>query len=258
MPSRIEGKWAVITGASAGIGAATALELAEEGCRLVLGARRMDRLAELKSKLEARFPGRDVRAVALDVADPASCAAFIEVARAAGPIEILVNNAGLARGADKLVQASDAAWTEMIDTNVLGLLRLTRGLLPDMIARKSGTIVNVGSVAALEPYGGGTVYCATKAAVRAVSKALRHELLGSNVRVTTVEPGAVETEFSVVRFGGDRDRAKHVYRGFTPLVAQDVAEVIRFVCSRPQHVVLEEVTMYPVAQASTTAYHREP
>ena len=256
MSGKLQGKWAVITGASAGIGAATAFELAEEGCNLVLGARRLEKLEALKSQLHARHPNVDVRLVALDVRDARSCTSFIDEAKSAGPIEILINNAGLARGADKLVQATDDAWTEMVDTNVMGLLRLTRAFLPAMIERRSGTVVNLGSVAALEPYGGGTVYCATKAAVRAISKALRHELLGTNVRVTTVEPGAVETEFSVVRFSGDRERANAVYRGFTPLVAQDVAEVIRFVCTRPQHVVLEEVTMYPAAQASTTAFHR--
>lgn len=256
MSGKLEGKWAVITGASAGIGAATALELADEGCHLVLGARRVEKLEAIAREVEARRPGAQVRIVPLDVRDGGSCKAFVEQAKAAGPVEILINNAGLASGADRLVDATDAAWDAMVDTNVMGLLRLTRAFLPEMIERRSGTVVNLGSVAGLEPYAGGTVYCATKAAVRAISKALRHELLGTNVRVTTIEPGAVETEFSLVRFGGDRERASRVYSGFTPLVAQDVAEVIRFVCTRPQHVVLEEVVMYPAAQASTTAFHR--
>jgi 3-hydroxy acid dehydrogenase / malonic semialdehyde reductase len=254
MARDLQGVRAAITGASAGIGAATAAELAARGCHLVLGARRTDRLEALRADVHAAHPDAEVTLVALDVTDPASCAAF---ASAAAEADILVNNAGLARGADKVVDADEADWREMIETNVMGLLRITRLILPGMIARKRGTVVNVGSVAGLEAYPGGAVYCATKAGVRSISKALRHELLGTGVRVCNVEPGAVQTEFSQVRFGGDEARAARVYQGFTPLTAEDVAEAIGFLVSRPPHVDVEELVLYPTAQASTMAFHRE-
>jgi NADP-dependent 3-hydroxy acid dehydrogenase YdfG len=246
----LKGQVAAITGASSGIGAATARELASRGCRLVLGARRVERLEELRKAL----PGdADVRIAPLDVTDPASCESF---ASFAGPVDLLVNNAGLAKGNDKLVDAREEDWRSMIETNVVGVLRMTRLLLPAMIARGSGSVIFVGSVAGLEPYPGGTVYCATKAGVRSIAKALRHELLGKGVRVSTVEPGAVETEFSLVRFGGDEARAKAVYRGSEPLVAEDVAEAIGFLASRPPHVDVEELVLYPTAQAGTMAFYK--
>ncbi|HLV61173.1 MAG TPA: SDR family NAD(P)-dependent oxidoreductase, partial [Fredinandcohnia sp.] len=155
-----------------------------------------------------------------------------------------------------LAEGKEEDWREMVETNLLGLLRVTRLLLPKMIARGRGTIVNVGSIAGIEAYPRGAVYCATKAGVRSITKALRHELLGTGVRVTNVEPGAVETEFSLVRYRGDADRAKEVYRGFTPLRAEDIAQVIAFVVSRPAHVTIEEMVVYPTAQASPMAVHR--
>lgn len=246
---KLEGMWAVLTGASAGIGAATARELARRGCNLVLGARRVDRLEALRAELGQV----EVRALPLDVTSPESCEAF---AARASEAEILVNNAGLARGTDEVVAGREEDWREMMETNLMGLLRITRLLLPRMIERGSGTIVNVGSVAGLEPYPGGAVYCATKAGVRSITKALRHELLGTGVRVSNVEPGAVETEFSRVRFSGDEARAKKVYQGFTPLTAEDVAEAIAFVASRPPHMTVEEMVLYPTAQAGTMAVHR--
>lgn len=246
---KLEGKWAVVTGASSGIGAATARELARRGCNLVLGARRVDRLEALRAELG----DVEVRALPLDVTSPESCKAF---AAQAGEVEILVNNAGLARGTDHVAVGREADWREMIETNLLGLLRVTRLLLPRMIERGRGTIVNVGSVAGIEAYPGGAVYCATKAGVRSITKALRHELLGTGIRVSNVEPGAVETEFSLVRFSGDEDRARKVYQGFTPLTAEDVAEAIAFVVSRPPHMTIEEMVLYPTAQAGTMAIHR--
>ncbi len=254
MARNLHGVRAVVTGASAGIGAATAAELVARGCELVLGARRMDRLEALRADIHAVHRDARVTLLPLDVTDAASCAAF---AQAAGEVDILVNNAGLARGSDKVVDASEADWREMVETNVLGLLRITQLFLPGMIARKRGTIVNVGSVAGLEPYPGGSVYCATKASVRSISKVLRHELLGTGVRVCNVEPGAVHTEFSAVRFRGDEARDDKVYQGFTPLTAEDVAEAIGFLVSRPPHVDVEELVLYPTAQASTMAFHRE-
>ncbi len=249
---RLSGKWAVVTGASAGIGAATARALAAEGMNLVLGARRKERLDALAAELS----GVRVVPLQLDVADAAQCEAFARAAEEAGPVEVLVNNAGLARGADKLVDAAEADWREMLDTNVLALFRLTRRFVGPMIARGSGTLVQLGSIAGHEPYAGGTMYCATKAAVEVMAKALRHELLGTGVRVSTIEPGLVETEFSEVRFRGDADKAKKPYQGLVPLTAEDVAETIRFVVTRPAHVVVEELTLFPVDQASTTATFR--
>lgn len=246
----LQGTWAVVTGASAGIGAATARALARLGCNLVLGARRVDRLEALRPELG----NVEVRILSLDVTSPESCEAFAAHATEA---EILVNNAGLARGVDPVAQGREEDWREMIETNLVGLLRLTRLLLPRMIERRRGTIVNVGSVAGLEAYPGGAVYCATKAGVRSITKALRHELLGTGIRVANVEPGAVETEFSLVRFSGDAERARKVYEGFTPLTAEDVAEAIAFVVSRPPHVNIEELVLYPTAQASTMAFHRQ-
>lgn len=245
----LRGTWAVVTGASAGIGAATARKLAALGCNLVLGARRVDRLEALARELS----GVEVRALPLDVTSRESCEAF---AAAIDAPDVLINNAGLARGTDLLAEGKEEDWREMVETNLLGLLRVTRLLLPKMIARGRGTIVNVGSIAGIEAYPRGAVYCATKAGVRSITKALRHELLGTGVRVTNVEPGAVETEFSLVRYRGDADRAKEVYRGFTPLRAEDIAQVIAFVVSRPAHVTIEEMVVYPTAQASPMAVHR--
>ncbi|WP_373047345.1 SDR family NAD(P)-dependent oxidoreductase [Vulgatibacter sp.] len=253
MARDLQGVRAAITGASAGIGAATAAELAARGCDLVLGARRFERLDALRADIHRAHPDAKVEIHPLDVADAAQCEAF---ARAAGPVGILVNNAGLARGTDKVVDGHEHEWREMIETNVMGLLRITRLFLPGMIERRGGTVVNVGSVAGLEPYPGGAVYCATKASVRSITKALRHELLGTGVRVCNVEPGAVQTEFSEVRFRGDAARAEKVYQGFQPLLPEDVAEAIGFLVSRPAHVDVEELVLYPTAQASTMAFHK--
>jgi NADP-dependent 3-hydroxy acid dehydrogenase YdfG len=258
MAGKLSGRLAVITGASAGIGAAVAKELASQGCALLLGARRLEKLEALRQELLAAHPGARVEVGRLDVTDAALAAGFAMQAHRLGPIEILINNAGLARGTAKVAAAEEADWQEMIDTNLMGLLRMTRLFLPGMITRKRGTIVNLGSVAGLEPYPGGAVYCATKAGVRSITKALRHELLGKGVRVCNVEPGAVQTEFSDVRFRGDEARAHAVYEGYTPLTAEDVAEAIGFVVSRPPHVNIEELVLYPTAQAGTMALHREP
>ena len=253
MARNLEGVLAAVTGASSGIGAATAAELSARGCALILGARRIDRLERVRAEIHALRPDARVEILPLDVTDPDSCSAFAHAARDA---EILVNNAGLARGREGVAEGSEADWREMIETNLLGLLRLTRLLLPGMIARGRGTVVNVGSVAGIEAYAGGAVYCATKAGVRSITKALRHELLGTGVRVCNVEPGAVQTEFSEVRFRGDVARAAQVYQGFEPLTARDVAEAIGFMVTRPLHVDVEELGLYPTAQASPSAFAR--
>ena len=238
---------AVVTGASAGIGAATALRLATEGFDVVLGARRLDRLEEVA----ARCSGT---ALQLDVTDAGSVAAFC--ARV-GEVNVLVNNAGLAVGIDPLAELDDETLRTMWETNVAGLLRVTRGLLPAIEGSGDGHIVNVGSTAALETYPGGGGYTASKFAVRAISETLRKELLGKPVRVTQVNPGLVETEFSMVRFDGDTARAKKPYEGIEPLVAEDIADCIAWAVTRPPHMNVDEIVVRPRAQATSTMIARE-
>ncbi len=237
---------AVITGASSGIGAATAVALHVAGFALVLGARRMDRLQEVGAPLGARC-------LPLDVTDAESVRAFCaEVPE----VNVLVNNAGGALGLDKVADAKDDDWERMYDTNVLGLMRMTRDLLLKLEASGAGHIVNVGSIAGREPYPGGAGYNAVKYAVRAITQVLRLELVGKPIRVTEVAPGMVETEFSEVRFAGDTVRAAQVYAGLQPLVAQDVADCISWAVTRPAHVNIDEIVVKPLAQASATVAHR--
>ena len=238
---------AVVTGASAGIGAATALRLADEGFDVILGARRLERIEELA----ARCNGRSLE---LDVADAASVTAFADQI---DRVDVLVNNAGMAAGLDPIGELTDAQIEEMFQTNVFGLIRVTRALLPKLEAGGNGHVVNVGSIAGFETYPGGGGYTATKHAVRAITHTLRKELLGRPIRVTEVNPGLVETEFSLVRFGGDEQRAKKPYEGLKPLVAEDVADCIAFVVTRPKHVNIDEIVVKPVAQATAMMMHRE-
>jgi NADP-dependent 3-hydroxy acid dehydrogenase YdfG len=254
---RLDGKRAVVTGASSGIGAAAAEALAELGASVVLGARRLDRLEQVARSIGERVPGARLETNVLDVTDRSSAERFARDALESGPVEVLVNNAGLARGLDPIAAGDEASWREMLDTNVLGLLRLTRLFLPPMETRGSGIVVNVGSVAGMDPYPGGAVYCATKAAVQMITKVLRHELHGSGVRVACVDPGLVETDFSLVRFRGDATRAKKPYEGVTPLTPRDVAECIAFIASRPPHVNVEEVLVLATAQVGATKVARK-
>jgi 3-hydroxy acid dehydrogenase / malonic semialdehyde reductase len=242
----------VITGASSGIGRATALGFAKLGNSLVLGARRAEKLAEAAEACR-KAGASNVKALPLDVTDLASITAF---AQAAGTPEILINNAGMARGRESIDKLEDADIVDMIDTNVTGLLRVTRAFLPGMIAAKRGHVVNLGSYAAHGVYEGGVVYSPTKHAVRAISQTMRLELSGTGLRVTEIDPGLVETGFSVVRHRGDEDQAKNVYKGFTPLVAEDIADVIVWAATRPAHVNISEVVLTPVAQASLTKVHK--
>jgi NADP-dependent 3-hydroxy acid dehydrogenase YdfG len=238
---------AVITGASSGIGAATARALAGDGYRVVLGARRADRLEALAGEIEG------AEAHVLDVTEPASVEALAdEVQRC----DLLVNNAGGALGLDPLAEADEDEWRWMYEANVMGTMRMTRALLPALIASGDGLIVTVTSIAAFEAYRGGGGYMAAKHAQRAALRALRLELLGDPVRITEVAPGMVETEFSVVRFGGDEEAAGRVYEGMQPLRAEDVAECIRWVASLPAHVDVDEIVVRPRAQASATEVHR--
>jgi NADP-dependent 3-hydroxy acid dehydrogenase YdfG len=240
---------AVVTGASSGIGAATARALAGAGFSVVLGARRDDRLAAVAAEI-----GPAATALHLDVTDPASVAAF---GQAIPECRVLVNCAGGALGLDPIAEADEAQWQSMYDSNVLGTLRMTKALLPKLITSGDGVVVTVGSVAAFEPYAGGAGYNAAKHATRALMEVLRMELIGQPVRVSEIDPGMVETEFSLVRFGGDESRADQVYQGITPLSADDVAEVIAFVATRPSHVDIDTVVIRPRDQARVWLVHRD-
>jgi NADP-dependent 3-hydroxy acid dehydrogenase YdfG len=237
---------AVITGASSGIGAATARALATEGYRTILGARRLDRLEELAAEIGGE-------AIALDVTVPASVEAF---AAAVDSCDVLVNNAGGALGLEPLAEAADEKWLRMYESNVMGSMRMTRALLPKLIESGDGHVVGITSTAAIEPYRGGAGYNAAKHAQRATLRVLRQELLGQPVRVTEVAPGMVETEFSLVRFDGDEAAAARVYEGMQPLRAEDVAECIRWALAQPPHVNVDEIVVRPRDQATTTDVHR--
>jgi NADP-dependent 3-hydroxy acid dehydrogenase YdfG len=238
---------AVITGASSGIGAATARTLAAQGFQVVAVARRADRIEALASEIGGT-------AIVADVTD---AAAVETLASKLDRVDVLVNNAGGARGLAPVADADLEHWQWMWETNVIGTLRVTRALLPKLIDSGDGLIVTVTSVAALEVYDGGAGYTAAKHAQGALHRTLRGELLGKPVRLTEIAPGAVETEFSLVRFDGDQQRADAVYTGITPLVADDVAEVIGFVASRPSHVDLDLIVMKPRDQATTSRFNRQ-
>jgi NADP-dependent 3-hydroxy acid dehydrogenase YdfG len=253
----LKGKIVFVTGASSGIGAATALAFAAEGARLLLAARRAGKLAEVASAALDRG-AEAVHAISLDVRDRQAVQQAIGTLPAewAG-IEVLVNNAGLSRGLDKLFQGRIEDWEEMLDTNVKGLLYVTRAVVPGMVERGRGHVVNLGSTAGELTYPGGAVYCASKAAERAINDGLRQDVLGTPIRVTSVDPGMVETEFSMVRFHGDMERAAKVYQGIKPLTPEDVAEVIVWTVSRPEHVNIARVLLTPVEQANSLLFHRE-
>jgi 3-hydroxy acid dehydrogenase/malonic semialdehyde reductase len=247
-----------VTGASSGIGAACARAFAGAGGRILVAARRRDRLAALSAELAAAAGGPErVHQIVLDVRDqPAVARAIASLPDEWSAIDVLVNNAGLSRGLAKLHEGELADWEEMIDTNVKGLLYVTRAVLPGMVARGRGHVINLGSIAGHESYPGGNVYCASKAAVKALTSGLRMDLVDTPIRVSTIDPGLVETEFSLVRFRGDAPRAAKVYAGLEPLSAEDVAEVVFFCASLPAHVNLAEVLLLPAAQASATLVHR--
>ena len=236
---------AVVTGASSGIGEATARGLAMAGFKVVLGARRQDRLGAIAKELGGR-------GLPLDVRDPGSIRAFVDAITAEyGQVEILINNAGLAAGLQPLAEGSDDDWVQMMETNVLGVLRVTKAMLPLLRRAPRAHIVNLGSVAGFEVYPGGVGYTASKHAVRAITRTLRLELIGEPIRVTEIEPGMVETEFSLVRFKGDQQRAATVYQGMQPLTGGDVADCIIWAVTRPPHVNIDELVVRPIAQAST-------
>ncbi len=252
----IRGKIAFVTGASAGIGRSTALALAGEGANLLLCARSTDALEVMRPEL-LRAGAADVHVIALDVRNRIEVeSAVAELPAAWQNIEILVNNAGLARGLEKIYLDDPDFWDEMIDTNTKGLLYVTRAVLPGMVERGAGHVVNLGSTAGWTAYAGGAVYCATKAAERMLSEGMRIDLLGTPVRVTSVDPGMVETRFSEVRFGGDKERAAKVYANVVPLTPEDVADAIVWAVTRPAHVNVSSLLLTSISQANAVTIHR--
>ena len=252
----LKNKVVCITGASSGIGAACASEFAKQGCALLLGARRIDRLETLAVGLSSQY-GVRVHTVKLDVTNQKEVEqTFTSLPRDWQAIDILVNNAGLTRGLTNLYEGAIQDWEEIIDTNVKGLLYVTRSVLPGMVKRNSGHVINIGSIAGHQTYPKGNVYCASKFAVTGLTRGLIMDLLGTAVRVSSVDPGLVETEFSEVRFRGDKDRAAKTYAGLTPLRPEDVGEIVVFCATRPDHVNIGEVIVTPTDQASVGMVHR--
>jgi 3-hydroxy acid dehydrogenase/malonic semialdehyde reductase len=252
----LQGKIVLVTGASSGIGRATTMAFAHEGAKLLLCARRLERLEELKQPL-ADAGAQGVRIFNLDVQSRAS----VEKAIAELPVEwreidVLVNNAGLSRGLSKLYEDDPENWEEMIDTNIKGLLYVTRAVVPGMVSRGRGHVINLGSTAGYITYANGAVYCATKAAEKAISEGLKIDLMGTPVRVTSVDPGMVETAFSSVRFRGDEEKAEKVYQNITPLQPEDVADAIVWAAGRPAHVNIHNILLTSIDQANSTVLHR--
>jgi serine 3-dehydrogenase len=245
-----------ITGASSGIGRSTARECAKQGAHLLLMARRVDRIEQLARALTTEFGIRTL-ARGLDVMKNSAVEqTFGSLPPEWQTIDVLVNNAGLSRGLDKLHEGKIQDWEEMIDTNVKGLLYVTRAVLPSMVKRNSGHIINIGSIAGHQTYPNGNVYCASKFAVTAIGRSLKMDLLGTAIRVTSVDPGLVDTEFSRVRFRDDMERASKTYVGMTPLTPDDIAEIVLFCASRPSHVNIGELLVTPTDQATVTMVHR--
>ena len=250
-------KIALVTGATAGIGTAVAEILAENGYNLIITGRRKELLENLKSKLGVKYKS-DVLALNFDIRDREQTEKAIDtLPKSWEKIDALINNAGLSLGLTPIQDGSVDDWDQMIDTNIKGLLYITRKVAPLMVKRGSGHIVNISSIAAKETYEGGNVYCATKHAVDALNKGMRIDLVKHNIKVTSIAPGMVETEFSLVRFKGDKARAKKVYEGLTPLSADDVAEAVWFALSRPPHVNINDMLIMPTAQASITTVVRK-
>jgi serine 3-dehydrogenase len=247
----------LVTGASSGIGEACARVFAEAGAKLIVAARRSQRLEQLASELQQAH-GTTTHAIELDVRDRDRVESTLRsLPREWSEIDILVNNAGLSRGLNKLHEGSIDDWEEMIDANVKGLLYVTRAIVPGMVQRQRGHVINIGSIAGRQTYPGGNVYCASKAAVRSISEGLKQDLIGTPVRVSEVQPGLVETEFSDVRFHGDTERAKNTYKGLTPLTGADIADVVLFCATRAPHVNVSEMLVVPTDQATATLVHRQ-
>ena len=255
--SQLKNKIVFITGASSGIGKACAELFAKEKANLILAARRLDRVKSLAKKLEKDNKIK-TKCVKLDVRDFDQ---VNEVIKSLGNnwkrIDILINNAGLSRGLDKIYEGKKEDWDEMIDTNIKGLAYVTRHVVPLMVKRKKGHIINIGSTAGHEVYPNGNIYAATKFAVKALSQSMRLDVLDKGIKVTSIDPGMVETEFSLVRFRGDKERAKNVYKGLKPLSPKDVAEAVLFCATRPTDVNINQIILTPLAQASSTQVYRK-
>ena len=255
MSEPMQNRVVLITGASSGIGAACAKVFAAAEAKLIVAARRKDQLKQLADELSQT--GTQVHPLVLDVRDRSSVQSTLaSLPDSFTEVDVLINNAGLSRDLDKLYEADIQGWEEMIDTNMKGLLYVTRSIVPGMVKRDRGHVVNIGSTAGHQTYPGGNVYCGTKAAVKSISEGLKQDLLGTSVRVSSVDPGLVETNFSNVRFRGDSARAEAVYKGMTPLTPDDVADVVFFCVTRPAHVNISDVILMPVAQAPGMLIHR--
>lgn len=253
----LENKIVLITGASSGIGRSCSRAFAARGAKLILAARRAERLEEIAAGIK-REHGSATHILKLDVRDAnAVKKAMSDLPPEWRTIEVLVNNAGLSRGLDKLHEGKLEDWEEMIDTNLKGLLYVSRAVIPGMVARGRGHVINIGSIAGHEVYPSGNVYNATKFGERALTKGLRMDLNGTGLRVTSVDPGMTQTEFSLVRFRGDGERAAEVYQGFTPLTPDDIADAVVYCATRPPHVDVAEIVVMPTDQASTTLVHRK-
>jgi len=257
MASRLQNKWVLITGASAGFGAAAARAFAREGSHLLLGARRLERITALADECR-KIGAPSAHAHFLDVSKTSSVNEFAAWIQTLTPkVDVLINNAGGAHGLDSVATAKDEDWEAMFESNVLGILRVTRALLP-LMKDTQGSIINIGSVAGRVAYEGGAAYCGAKAAELQITRALRLELSGTGLRVSTVDPGMAETEFSLVRFKGDSERARKVYEGVEPLTAEDIAETLLWVASRPHHVCIDELLIKCTDQAAIHKVHRRP
>ena len=255
--NKLENKTVLITGASAGIGKACAEAFADANANLLLAARRIERLNEFAEELVSKH-GIKVKTIKLDVRNNDEVInALSSLDDEWKNIDVLINNAGLARGFSKIYEGKIDEWDEMIDTNIKGLLYVTREVLPKMVEQQGGHIINIGSVAGHETYPSGNVYAATKFAVDALTKSIRMDVLDKNIKVSTVDPGLVETEFSVVRFSGDNEKASNVYKGIIPLTAEDIADAVLFCTTRAEHVNINEIILTPLAQASPTMVHRK-
>ena len=255
----LQKKVVLITGASSGIGRATAKAFAAQGAKLLLCARRTDRLTALAEELSMLGTGSEVLPFTLDVRDSGAVRKMLaDLPEEWKAVEVLVNNAGLSRGLSKVYEDDPRNWDEMIDTNVKALLHVTQAVVPSMIERGSGHVISLGSTAGYQTYAGGAVYCATKAAEKAIMEGLRIDLIGKPVRATSIDPGMVETEFSEVRFRGDTEKAASVYANLRPLQPEDVADAIVWAATRPLHVNVHSIVMTTIDQANSTVFNRKP
>lgn len=253
----LKNKIVFITGATSGIGKSCAYAFAKEGAHLIVSARRLNLINEIAEEIRKTYNVK-VHAFELDVRDKNKVLAAVNsLPDEWKAIDILINNAGLAKGLNKFYEDNPENWDEMIDTNVKGLLYVTHAVLPGLIERKSGHIINIGSIAGHEAYPKGAVYCATKHAVDAITRSLRMDTVDKNIKVSTIDPGLVETNFSRIRFGGDEEKAKNIYKGLEPLTGDDIADAVVYCASRPAHVNIAEITLLASRQATATVVHRE-